>query len=158
MAKISPETRVKVLDAIRAGGKRNAIAREHGVAASTVTKIAQDAGLADAFDRSATENATRAAVADNKARRAVLARRFLDEAEAALADMRAPHLVYSFGGRDNAYNEHTLDVPPSGDRRNLMIIAATAVDKSMAIDRHDDDAQGLAAVDAWLRDITGGGA
>lgn len=157
MAKISPEKREAILDAIRAGGTRNAIARDHDVSVGSVTNIAKAANLTDAFDRSATKNATAAVVADNKARRARIAEKFLQRAEELLDAMDKPHIVFSFGGRDNVFNSKELARPPVSDIRSMMTAAAVAVDKSVVIEKHDDDAQGLAAVDAWLRDIVGGG-
>jgi len=133
-----PDTkREAIATDIHAKLPRNEIARKHGVSGSTVSGIAREIGSTEAFDRSQTENATRAVQVDNAARRAELSRRFLEEAHAALDDLHAKTLVFAFGGRDNEYNERTLDKPPTADKRNLMIIAATAADKHMAIDKHD---------------------
>jgi hypothetical protein len=116
---------------------RNQIARDHGVGVATVTKIAKEVG--HQFDRSATKDATRAAVLDGKARRTLMSHRLLDRAEMALDNMDGPHLVFNFGGSSNTYREHLLDVPPTADQRNLMTMAAIAIDKHLAIDRHDAD-------------------
>lgn len=149
-----PEDKRQAITAdIRAGKTRNAIARERNVAAGTVTKIAQEAGLN--FDRSATKRATEAKVADQRAQRAVTSQRFLDKANDLLDQMDMPHMVFNIGGKDNVYTEHLMDVPPTGDLRNLMVSAGVAFDKHLAADRHDSDDQGLAAVDAWLRTMLG---
>lgn len=157
--RLPDDKRAQILEDIRAakatGDSRNAIARRHDVSSSTVTSIATEHGLTDAFDRSATKNATAAAVADSASERARLARRFLDEAHSALDSMHAETVIYNFGGKDNTYNEKTVPEPPTGDKRNLMIIAATAADKHVVLDRHDSDTTGLAAVDSWLLFMSG---
>lgn len=130
---------------------RNAIARKHNVAQSTVTRIAEAEGLADAFDRTQTKNATEALRSDNKAKRAELQELFLRRGKEALLAMDQPFVVFKIGGKDNIYTEHDVPIPPTVDQRNLMIIAATALDKALAIERFDTDDQDLPAVDAWVR-------
>lgn len=63
-APLDPDKRNAIADAIRAGGTRNQIARDHGVSGATVTSIAKTENLTDAFDRSATKEATAASVVD----------------------------------------------------------------------------------------------
>lgn len=152
--KIPDDTRNAIIaDLKNENGSTREIAARHGVGHASVSRIASDAGLA--LDRSKTKNATEARAADNAASRVRLSARFLDEAHAALDDLHEEHTVFSFGGRENSYNEHKLPKPPTGDKRNLMIIAATAADKHMALERHDNEAEGVSAVDAWLRDVIG---
>jgi transposase-like protein len=155
VARISDTKRQAIAADIRAGKPRNQIALEHGVSAGSVTNIAREFEISDAFDRSATKRATEAAVADLKAERAVTSRRFLVEANRQLDRLNEPYKVFGFGGRENSYNEHELPLPPAGETRNFMTAAAVAFDKHMAADKHDSDDQGLAAVDAWLRTMLG---
>lgn len=122
---------------------RNAIARKHGVSVGTVSNIANEAGLTDAFDRAETEKATKALIADTKALRAEVSRRFLEKANQFLDQIDEPHLVFSFGGKDNTYNEHVLDRPPTVDLKNLMTSAGIAFDKHIVAERHDAE-DGLA--------------
>lgn len=117
---------------------RNAIATELGIAPSSVTKIAGELGLT--FDRSATRVATAAAQVDNAGRRAALSSRLLDEASKALDEMNGEFLVFSFGGKDNTWNERTLDGPPTGDKRNLMSVASTAIQRHLDIENRDSGA------------------
>ncbi|MET7333289.1 winged helix-turn-helix domain-containing protein [Nonomuraea sp. NPDC005650] len=153
---ISDQKRAEILDDIRAGEKSaRQIARDHGVAQSTVSKLAKDAGIANAFDRSKTKNATEAARADNAALRASTSRRFLEECNRFLDDLHRPHTAWNFGGKDNTYNEKTFDEPPTGDKRNLIVAAATAIDKHLAVERHDNSGESQAAVDLWLQEMTG---
>jgi transposase-like protein len=142
--RIPDDKRAAIVADIRAGAKgRNQIARDHGVALSTVTKIAQDSGSTTAFDRTQMENATRAAAIDSKALRVQTARRFLDKANQLLDQMDQPHLVFNFGGKDNTYEEHLLSAPPTGDLKNLMVSAATAIDKHLVLERHDASDPGI---------------
>lgn len=134
---IPPDKREQVLTDVRAGTKsQRQIARDNGVSTTAVRKIAASAGLND-WSRERTEKATRASLADQRAQRAVLSQRFLDEANWLLDQMHKPHLVYSFGGKENSYNDRELPQPPTTDLRNLMVSAATAYDKHLAQDRHD---------------------
>jgi transposase-like protein len=142
-APLSDDKRQAILDAIRDGhGVRSArdIGRQHDVSPSTVSKLARDHGLRDAFARAKTKNATAARTGDMREARSQLAQRLIREANEALDDMRKPTLVYAFGGRDNEYNEHELQRPSISDRRSLMTMAAVAIDKHVVLDRHDADA------------------
>lgn len=155
-APLDPTKRAAIAAALREREqpKLNQLAREFGVSPDTISRIAKTEGVT--FERTATKNATAAKQADNAARRAELSQRLLDRAVEALGQMDSEFLVFNFGGRDNTYAEHRLDRPPTGDLRNLMTVAAIAVDKHLAIERHDSDGgEGLAAVDAWLRHTLG---
>lgn len=154
--RIEDAKRSEILKDVKAGQKsRGQIARDHDVSTFTVSKVAKEAGITDAFNREQTENATRAAVADNRALRTELSRRMLEEAKRALDDMHGQYTVFSFGGKDNTYAEKTLPEPPTADKRNLMVIAATAVDKHIVIDRHDSGA-GVDEAVSLLDRIMGG--
>lgn len=154
-----PESKRSAIVAdIRAGGSCRAIAKAHNVSPSTVAKLAEKHGLADAFNRSQTEKATQAKRADNASRRAVLSVRLLDAAESALNRMEQPAIVYNFGGSENSYNERELPSPPSGDLRNLMVTAAAAIDKHVVIEKLDSDHDAKTAgalLDTLLDDLRG---
>ncbi|WP_052720211.1 hypothetical protein [Actinoplanes rectilineatus] len=136
--RIPDDVRAAILDDIRSGvlGNRK-IATKHGVSSGTVTNIARQAGVSDAFERTHTKKATEAAALDNKALRVKTARRFLNKANELLDQMDQPHLVFNFGGKDNTYEEHLLQRPPTGDLKNLLVSAATAIDKHLVLERHD---------------------
>ena len=102
----------------------NAIARELGVAASTISRWARAEGLA--FDRSKTELAVRARVIDIAASRTELAQKILTVAHETLDKLDGSYLVYAFGGRDNGYNEHLLDAPPIEVVRTAVTVAKDA--------------------------------
>jgi transposase-like protein len=146
--------RAAILDDIRAeNGSAHEIARRHGVAQSTVSKIAKDSGLRDAFDRTKVKNALKALEADNAALRASTSRRFLEEANRFLDDLHRPHTVFNFGGKDNTFNSQEFPEPPIADKRNLIISAATSIDKHLAVEKHDNSGESHAAVDAWLTEM-----
>lgn len=162
-AQIDPVRTAAIVASIRANitpegpaRSRNALAREHGVSPSTLSKIAQAHDLGDAFDRTITKRATEAAAADAMAEAARLAARLVAEAHALIDRMHSPHLVYNFGGRDNDYNEHTLDEPPADVQRQYVTMAAIAIDKVVKV--HQAQSGGLvseAAFDAFLAAIGG---
>lgn len=102
---------------------------------STVAKHARDLGLP--FDRSRTAAAAHAAETDAKARRALLAHRFLDEANDALDKL---HDEYDFvAATKDGIQVRTLDRPDAGAYRNFMTSAGIATDKAIALDKHDTD-------------------
>ncbi|TYB50248.1 helix-turn-helix domain-containing protein [Nonomuraea sp. PA05] len=144
---------VAILASIDAGKSRNEVAREHQVSASTVSRIA--AANARTFDRTKTKNATEAAKADNAALRASTSRRFLEEANRFLDDLHRPHTVFNFGGKDNTFNSKEMPEPPIADKRNLITSAAVAIDKHLAVEKHDNSGESNAAVDRWLTEMTG---
>jgi hypothetical protein len=157
---MDPAKRQRIADAIRAGAgtrSRADIAREFEVGATTVSRIADELGLVDVWDRAGTKNATQARSADMAEVRTLTAAKLLRKANELIDQMDDAHLVFSFGGKDNDYNEHILERAPTGDLRNLMTAAAIALDKHVLLDKHDHDDSGGAAVDSWLRHIMGTG-
>lgn len=133
---ISPEQRQQVLDLHAQGLPRNEIARQAGISAGSVTNICRDAGLS--FDRSATKQATAARSVDLAAGRLRLAEKMLAASESMLDTIDEPYLVYSFGGRDNDYNEHTLDSAPVEVKRNIITTAGITFDKLTRIVEKSD--------------------
>jgi transposase-like protein len=137
-APIPEDKRLAILADVRTETKsQRQVARDHGVSTTAVRKIAHDAGLTNAFSREVSKRATAARIADQRAQRAITSQRFLDESNWFLDQLHKPHLVHSFGGKENSYNEHTLPQPPTTDLRNLMVSAGVAFDKHIAADRHD---------------------
>ncbi len=103
------------------------IARELGVGAATVSRWAKDVGLS--FDRTKIAAANSARAVDLRAERLKLAERLISETNLMLDILHKPHLVYSFGGRDNRYEEHTLSEPPISSQAEIIRSAALAFDK-----------------------------
>lgn len=102
---------------------------------STIARRARSLGLK--FDRTRTAAATKAAETDAKARRALLAHRFLDEANDALDKL---HEQYEFvAATKDGIQTRTLEQPDAGAYRNYMTSAGIATDKAIALDKHDTD-------------------
>ena len=127
----------RVRELADAGKGRNEIAAELGISVGSVTNIAAAIGVS--FDRSMTAQAVAARSMDCKLLRTELGLKLLRKANQLIDDMDKPFLAFSFGGRDNTYNEHQLDGPPTGDIRNLMQAASTAISRHLDLDKHDAD-------------------
>ena len=126
------EDRFDELRALHAQGMgRNTIAREMRLSQSCVSRTAEYLGLT--FDRSRIEAATKARLADLAERRALLAEDLLGDAEKLRAQMWEPTTVYSFGGKDNTYEDHTFDEAPASEKRALMSTAGMAIDRSLKL-------------------------
>jgi hypothetical protein len=143
------------IKAARANGtSARQVARVHGVAAATVTRIARDHGLADAFERSQTEKATRAHEADCKALRAQLKLDLLADAQKLRARIWGTHQVVV--STPQGAEVVTLAENPLAEMRSGYTALGIAVDKSIRLEQHDaEGGDGLAAVDEWLRGMMG---
>lgn len=128
-------------DAIRRlhaqGLGRNEIARQIGRGTRTVSVHAAEMGLT--FDRTATEEATRARMADLAERRAILAEALLGDAERLTEQLWQPAKIYNFGGSSNDYNEQDVPEPPADAKKNLMAAAGMAIDRSIKLCPPEDD-------------------
>jgi hypothetical protein len=130
--RIPDEQRAAILADIKAGElSRNDIARKHKRAEGTITNIARDAGLTDAFDRTETENATRARTADLAARRTQLASDLLDDTER-LRKRSWSKYVHVANGSEGL-ETITLDLPPLSEVRNAYTSVGICVDKHLAL-------------------------
>ncbi|QIK63849.1 helix-turn-helix domain-containing protein [Leucobacter viscericola] len=118
----------------------SAIARELGVAKSTISRWAKEDNLA--FDRSQTADAVAAKSIDLAAGRQRLAEKMLAASEDMLDRIDEPYLVYNFGGKDNDYEEHELESAPVEVRRNVITTAAITFDKLSRIVERDPDVSG----------------
>ncbi|MBP8532366.1 helix-turn-helix domain-containing protein [Streptomyces sp. MK37H] len=150
---VTDETREDVRRLHAEGCSRNEIARRLQRSGRTISVIAAELSLS--FDRTGTEEATRARMADLAERRAILAEALQDDAERLTEQMWQPAKIYNFGGKDNDYNERDVPEPPADAKRALMSTAAQAIDRSLKLVPPETDQQGLAAVDAWLRGMMG---
>ncbi|MEU5838786.1 hypothetical protein ABZ820_34695 [Streptomyces diacarni] len=123
--------RARVRELHARGLGRNAIAREIERGTRTVSLIAADLGLS--FNRTATEEATRARSADLAELRTQLAHDLTLDALRLTQQMWEPAVVYNFGGKDNTYAERSVNEPPAGDKRALMAAAGAALDRSLRL-------------------------
>ncbi|MFJ9128930.1 helix-turn-helix domain-containing protein [Streptomyces sp. NPDC102340] len=152
---VTAEDRAEIIRLHGEGHGRNEIARITRRSQRTVSLICAEEGLT--FDITVTEEATRHRIAQLAERRAVLAEALQGDAEHLTELMWSPATVYSFGGKDNVYRERDVNEPPAADKRNLMAAANVAIEKSLKlVPPEREDAEGLAAVDQWLRGMIGG--
>jgi hypothetical protein len=104
-----------------------------------------------------TRAATAAVIAKAAGRRAELSIAFLEDADRLRRQLWEPCEVHAFGGRDNTFR--TVTIPEAEPRAKvaLMTAAGIAVDKHLALERHDaSETESMAAVDLWLRFMKGG--
>lgn len=152
MAKpVSDDERQQIIEAFSTGKSCNTIAREFGRSSNTISRIARDVN-----HQFAQVNALRAREINRKYGaewRADMRQLLADEARRLLADMRKPALVYSFGGRDNAYNEHEIEEPDFRSKRDLMQAVSTALRSIRDLDATDSTTGNLGQLGEWFAAI-----
>ena len=152
MAKpVSAEERERIIEAFATGKSCNTIAREFGRSSNTISRIARDVN-----HQFAQVNTIRAREINQRYGaewRANMRQRLADEAHRLLDDMRKPSLVYSFGGRDNTYAEHTLDEPDTKSKHDLMRAATTALRAIRDLDATDSTTGNLGQLGEWFAAI-----
>lgn len=136
------------------GYGRNEISRRTGRCLRTVSVQCAKMGLS--FDRTMTEAATAARNADLAEKRSILADALVDDALRLSAQVWEPATIHSFGGKDHSYASRDVPEPLSADKKNLMAAAVAAAAQSLRLVPPDTQAEGLAAVDTWLRGMMGG--
>ena len=138
MAKPNPVTEDEKdrISALHADGlSRNAIARQLGRSPSTISKTCDELGLR--FDRHLTVEATAAKVADAAQRRAKLQDETLAGAQKLMEQMFDRALVYSFGGKENEYNERWHNEPPFRDKQSIAIAVKALADTALKLAEYD---------------------
>lgn len=128
---MSPEEESTIRRLHAEGKGRNAIAKETGINSRTISRWCAAAGII--FDGSGVRAATEATMDKAAKLRAELELKLLVEAHRHVDIQTQPALVFNFGGKDNTYEEHTLDHLPSQDQLAHMRAAALALDKSLRI-------------------------
>jgi hypothetical protein len=149
--RISDETRTAIADAIRARAgecSRAQLAREFGVAASTVGNIAREAGITDAFARTKTAHATRARATDLAARRAALAERMIELAETISKRVDSEYRVVV--ATQHEVHVETLEQPPLKETKDGMAAVGMAIKAHMELIRFDTKGGGNAAAVALV--------
>lgn len=145
--RFTDDEREAIAQAIRdkpEGTSASALARQLGVSKTTVTTIAKENGLDDAFDRSKTANATAAKQHDNRARRAALVQAYLDDAEKIRERLWQPaEAINPLGGLLE------FRLPPGRDTRDLVMAGTSLVKATIEVEKHDqgdggaDDAKSM---------------
>lgn len=156
MAKpLTEAERQHIIDLCHAGQSRNDIARAVGRSPDSISRVAHTIG--HRFGQTNLARAHEARRAYGAEARAETARRFHERANELLEQMDGEYLVFSFGGRDNTYNEQRLSEPPVEAKRQLIQAAAQAMRTVLEVDKHDNAGGGdVSAVDQWLAAMTGG--
>jgi len=148
-APLTAATKARIRKLAREGKSRNAIAREVGVGAATVTRVCQSAKPPISFDRTATAAAVQAKGIDLKAARAELSGKAIDEVRRLFDLMTTPHEVIHWD-KDGFMHRGEIERPTSGDVKNYATAIGILTDKHLALVKHDADARDVPAVDKWL--------
>lgn len=150
---ITDDERTTIIELLEQGMSHAQVAREVGRSTGSVANVAKAHGVR--ADQSALARVVRANEARSAfcaERRAVIAAKLTEEADRLLGEMHDPYLVFNFGGKDNTYEEHQLDEPPTEAKFTMVRTVGQAMKTVLDIDRQDNRAdEGAAAVDEWLR-------
>jgi transposase-like protein len=150
--RIPDELREQIAEACRQpDAKRNDIARHYEVSPSTVSKIAGEVGAT--FDRTATKNATAAREADSREALSLLKARFIRESNVFLDKLHRPARLIELS-KDGDWCVFEVEEPVIADQQRLMVSSGIAVDKAIAIDRHNAGVPDTTGLDQ-LMDIIG---
>lgn len=152
--RFTDDEREAIAQAIRdkpEGTSASALARQLGVSKTTVTTIAKENGLDDAFDRSKTANATAAKQHDNRARRAALVQAYLDDAEKIRERLWQPaEAINPIGGLLE------FRLPPGRDTRDLVMAGTSLVKATIEVEKHDQGDAGAEAARSVLEAAASG--
>lgn len=153
---VTEEELQRIRDLHAEGKGRNEISRIIGRSLRTISVHADKMGLS--FNRTMTEEATRARKADLEERRTILAEALQADAERLTEQLWQPSKVFRIGGAANKYVEREVAEPPADAKKDLMSAAGIAIEKSLKlVPPEREDLEGLAAVDQWLRGMMPGG-
>lgn len=164
-APIGDDRRHAIRQAIEArdGRSRAQLARDYGVSPRTVQRIADQLGLVNPWDTTGTRKATEAAADRRRALRSQLADDLLTvdiprlRERMAAADTWRKRVALPTGEGPEVIAMAEDDAVIAKGLQTLMTAVGIAVDKTVAIDKHDtQDEQGFAAVDQWLKAMLGG--
>jgi hypothetical protein len=156
MAPFTDRERALVAELHAQGHGRNKISKETGIHTRRVSAIAAELGLSFVRGGARTAAATEARKADAATRRSEIEAAALDAAQRLLGQMFDRALVYNFGGKDNTYEQTTLDEPPFADKRAIATSVQALMQTALKIAEHDRADATVSGVDAWLEAMTGG--
>jgi predicted transcriptional regulator len=131
---VSDEELQRMLQMAAQGMSCYRIARELGRSQATVSRRV-NARQPGAFDRTqrGVPQATEARTADLRERRARAAERLAEDAERIQAQLFAPAMMRSIGGRENVYTEHQIPQPDFHGQLEILRAAQTAWTTSMKL-------------------------
>ena len=151
---ITDTQRQQIIDLHAQGLSRNDIARQTGVSAGSVTNVCKANDLT--FDRSSTKDATRARVADNKARRAAIVSRLYARSEKILERLESNAYVYRMMGPTGS-EQVTDEYPPADAERSLATSIGIYLDKAAKLADYDKSASdGASAADSVVDRLMAG--
>lgn len=131
---VTRQERERIIELLAQGKSRNSIMRSVKRSGDTVTRIAAEHGHVFGQSNDEKAQARRAYCAEVRER---LRLGLLAEGERLLNQLREPALVYSFGGKENTYAEHTLDEPEPKAKQQIMTSIGIAIDKAEMIDKNN---------------------
>ncbi|TXL91595.1 helix-turn-helix domain-containing protein [Streptomyces sp. IB2014 016-6] len=138
------------------GRSRNAIAEHQRRSGRTISKIVAEMGLS--FDRaSMTAVATEARSMDLAARRLKLAEDLHVDAERMRRQLWQRTVVYSFGGKENTYEQHVFDEAPADVKKSILSAVGIAVDRSLKLAPPKDETgneEGIALITNLMSGLT----
>jgi hypothetical protein len=129
----------RIADLHGRGLSRNAIVRETGWSAGTVTAVCERLGLS--FDRAPVKAATAARKADAAQLRAELELQLLEDAQQLRAQVWQEHTYIAYGGKEFVKRTWKQDQPTPVDKLKLMQAAGIALDRSVklaSLDKSDE--------------------
>lgn len=160
MAKpLTDQEKERIADLLQQGHSRADIAKQTGRGVGSIDRIAKAIGWkSDQSIASRTRVAQEARSAYTAERRALIAARLTEESELLLDELHGPYKVHNFGGKDNTFNEATLDQPTTDAKHTIVRAVGQAMKTVLDIDKHDNrDSENLSGFDAWWADRMGDG-
>ncbi len=152
--RVTPQERQAIITALNNGTPYAQIAADTHRGKSTISRIAQEIGHQAGQTNVSRAHAARSAYSAEH--RALQAERISQRIDGLIDRMEGEFLAFSFGGKDNVYNEHTLPEPPVEALRALGQTIRDLTRTVIDIDRHDRKSdEGGALVDQWLRGLIG---
>lgn len=125
---LPPDDRERVIALIKRGVARNEIARMTGRDGSTITRLAQQAGLS--FDRGRVTAPARAAKASDLAlRRLALAHKMADHLDKLIDELHKPQTIHRINTRTGATEVMKRVEPDPASKRDLAIACGILADK-----------------------------
>lgn len=145
---VDSKVRAKVRRLAREGLSRNEVARRVGISTSTVSRICAAASPPITFDRTLIREAQEARTVDLKARRQAIAQGLLDDVDRLRTMLFEPvertHMSVTLG------EQKYMAAPAAGEIKDLLIGAGIALDKHVALVKHDSEGVDLTGLDAFL--------
>lgn len=149
--RVTDQEREAITAALKTGKSCREIASEFNRSADTISRIARDNG--HLFGRTNVSNARAANLAYGAERRAQVRLRTVEVIEQTIGRFNEPTLVFSFGGKNNDYNEHLLDRPDARTMRDLGQTIATLWRVVREIDAAEAQAHDTAGLDMIFQQL-----